>query len=120
VGVGVFILDVILIGEDVCMPTFLVISKHSPESCPMTNEKMKKAAADLMSKIGELSKKHGVKLVGVYNVIPEHFGIQVFEAPNFEALMKLAMEPEIMKFTINTITEVKMAMTLEETLKMLK
>lgn len=43
---------------------FLQISRHTPESCPMHNEKTKKLLADFMAKMGPLTKKHGIKLVG--------------------------------------------------------
>jgi len=73
---------------------FLQTSKHAPESCPMHNEKAKKALMDLMTKLGPLTKKHGIKLVGTWTSMPEHLVVNVYDAPNMETLMKLAMEPE--------------------------
>jgi hypothetical protein len=34
------------------MPTFLIISRHSPENCPINNEKMKKMTLELPDKLG--------------------------------------------------------------------
>jgi hypothetical protein len=51
---------------------FLHISKHSPESCLMHNEKTKKIIADLMAKMGQLAKKHGIKVVGGWAAVPGH------------------------------------------------
>jgi uncharacterized protein with GYD domain len=100
------------------MPLFLQISKHSPESCPMHNEKTKKATMDLMTKMAQLTKKHGVKLVGSWVSIPEHLMVAVYDAPSMEALMKLAMEPEIMTWSGYNTTETKPVMTTEETMKL--
>ena len=43
---------------------FLMVSKHSPESCPMINEKVKRLTAVGMEKMQQVSKKLGIKTVG--------------------------------------------------------
>jgi uncharacterized protein with GYD domain len=102
------------------MPLFLQISKHAPESCPMHNEKVKKATVDLMTKMGSLTKKHGIKVVGGWNAMPEHLIVVVYDAPNMEALMKFAMEPEVMSWSGYHTTETMPVMTVEESMKFLK
>ena len=102
------------------MPTFIMISRHSVENCPMNNEKTKKLVLDVTSKLGELANKHGIKIVGSWTVIPEHLMIQVYEAPSLETFLKLQREPEIMKWIANNTTEIKLAMTAEESIKLLK
>jgi hypothetical protein len=57
------------------MPTFLIVSRHSPENCPMNNEKMKQITLELPEKLVGLEKKHGIKRTGVWTVIPEHLVI---------------------------------------------
>jgi hypothetical protein len=52
---------------------------------------------ELPDKLGGLEKKHGIKRVGVWTVIPEHLLVWVYEAPSSEALQKFSMEPEIAK-----------------------
>ena len=47
------------------MPTFLMISRHSPEDYPMNNEKMKKMTLEVLAKVGELTNNHGVKIIKV-------------------------------------------------------
>jgi hypothetical protein len=54
------------------MPTFLIISRHSAENCPLNNEKMKAMTLALPAKLVALEKKHGVKRVGAWTVVPEH------------------------------------------------
>ena len=102
------------------MATFLIISRHSPENCPMNNEKMKKMTLELPDKLGGLEKKHGLKRVGVWTVIPEHLLVWVYEAPSSEALQKFSMEPEIARWMAWNTSEIKLAMSLEESNKLLK
>ena len=54
------------------MAIFLIVSRHSPENCPINNEKMKKITLQLPEKLGALEKKHGIKRIGAWTVIPEH------------------------------------------------
>ena len=106
--------------ECVTMPTFLIISRHSPENCPLNNEKMKFMTLELPGKLGGLEKKHGVNRVGAWTVIPEHLLVWVYEAPSSEALQKFSMEPELLKWMAFNTSEIKLAMSLEESMKLLK
>jgi hypothetical protein len=114
------LLSCILPFERELMPIFLIISRHSPENCPMNNEKMKRMTLELPNKLGGLEKKHGIKRVGVWTVIPEHLLVWVYEAPSSEALQKFSMEPEIAKWMAWNTSEIKLAMSLEESMKLLK
>jgi hypothetical protein len=102
------------------MPTFLIISRHSAENCPLNNEKMKAMTLELPAKLGGLEKKHGVKRVGAWTVFPEHLLIWVYEAKSSEALQKFSMEPELLKWMAFNTSEIKLAMSLEESMKLLK
>ena len=102
------------------MPTFLIISRHSPENCPLSNEKMKAMTLELPGKLGGLENKHGVKRVGAWTVVPEHLLVWVYEAPSSEALQKFSMEPELLKWMAFNTSEIKLAMSLEESIKLLK
>jgi len=102
------------------MATFLIFSRHSPENCPMNNEKMKKITLELPDKLGGLEKKHGIKRIGVWTVIPEHLVVWVYEASSSEALQKFSMEPDIAKWMTWNTNEIKLAMSLEESMKLLK
>lgn len=99
------------------MPTFLIISRHSPESCPMYNEKTRKVVENVAGKMEGLLKKHGVKLQG-WNVTSEHLLVLVYEAPSFEAFQKLNMEPEMQAWDSVCTNEAKVAITMEEAMKM--
>lgn len=102
------------------MPTFSIVSRHSPENCPVNNEKMKKLTLELPEKLNGLEKKRGFKRTGVWTVIPEHLLIWVYEAPSSEALQKFSMEQDIVKWMTWNTSEIKLAMSLEESMQLLK
>jgi len=68
------------------MPLFLQTSRHSAESCPLHNEKVKKVFSSFNDKMGQLTKKHGIKVVGAWTSMPEHLIIVVYDVPNVKAL----------------------------------
>jgi hypothetical protein len=86
----------------------------------MNNEKMKKLTLELPDKLGGLEKKHGIKRTGVWTAIPEHLVVWVYEAPSSEALQKFSTEPDIEKWMAWNTSEIKLAMSLEESNKLLK
>jgi uncharacterized protein with GYD domain len=99
------------------MVTLLLIQKHTPADCWMSNEKALKAMIDVARKGDEFEAKHGVKMVGFWNVHSEHLVVNVFEAPSFEAWQAFCMEPETMNMYNFGTAEIKIAMTLEETMQ---
>ena len=101
------------------MPTFLLISRHSPENCPMFNEKARKVSLQLVNKMEGLLKKHGVKMVGLWQVPTEHLFFEVYEAPSYEAFQKLGREPEIQAWIAYNTMEMKIAIRMEEATQML-
>jgi hypothetical protein len=52
--------------------------------------------------------------------MPEHVIYTVFEADSYDAYLKLSMEPLVLKWIANTTSEIKMAITAEESKKLLK
>jgi hypothetical protein len=56
----------------------------------------------------------------VWTVIPEHLLVWVYEAPSSESLQKFSMEPEMVKWMAWNTSEIKLAMSLEESMKLLK
>ena len=106
--------------EGAIMPIFLIISRHTAENCPLNNEKMRKMTLELPAKLGGLEKKHGVKRIGAWTVVPEHLLIWVYEARSSDALQDFSMEPEIVKWMAWNTSEIKLAMNLEDSMKLLK
>lgn len=101
------------------MATFLIISRHSPENCPLNNEKMKQLTLELPEILGALENKHGIKRIGVWTVIPEHLTVWVYEAPSSESLQQFSMEPDMVKWMSWNTSEIKLSMSLEESIKFL-
>jgi len=101
------------------MAIFLIVSRHSPENCPINNEQMKKITLELPEKLGDLEKKHGVKRIGAWPVIPEHLTVWVYEAPSSESLQKFSMEPDMVKWMAWNTNEIKLAMSIEDSIKLL-
>jgi hypothetical protein len=102
------------------MPRFVLISKHSPENCPMFNAKSRKIYMEAMEKIDALMKKHKVKLLASATVPNEHTDYEIYEAPSFEAFDELGMEPAIIAMGEFLTMEIKPAMSPEETAQMFK
>lgn len=102
------------------MPIFLIISRHSPENCPMFNEKARKIAMQYMDKIGAIEKKYGCKRLGSWSVPNEHLSFEVFDAPSAEVFQKASMEPAILALSMHETYEVKAAISAKEAMKMLK
>lgn len=73
-----------------------------------------------MAKMDQLTKKHGIKMVGGWASHPEHLMVVVYEAPIMETLLKFSMKPEVMSWNGYHITETRPIMTLEESMKLLK
>jgi uncharacterized protein with GYD domain len=86
----------------------------------MNNEKVKKVYVDSFAKMGQLMKKHGIKMVGGWAAMMEHLFVSVCEAPTMDALTKFSMEPEMMSWLAYNSTELVPVMTLEEAMKLMK
>jgi len=86
----------------------------------MFNEKARKMTLQLANKMEGLLKKHGVKMVGFWQVPMEHLLFEVYEAPSYEAFQKLGREPEILAWSAYNTVEMKSAISAEEAMKMLR
>ena len=81
---------------------------------------MKKITLELPEKLGDLEKKHGIKRIGVWTVIPEHLTVWVYESPSSENLQKFSMEHDMIKWMAWNTSEIKLAISLEESINLLK
>jgi uncharacterized protein with GYD domain len=102
------------------MVLFLQTAKHSPESCPMHNEIVKKIFVNYNAKLGALLNKHGIKLVGGWAITPEHTSVMIFDAQDPNAMMKLMVEPEVMAWQGYQIIKTRPIFAMEEVMKLLK
>jgi len=74
---------------------FMMISKHTAETCPAFNSKYQKLYLNYFEKAEALSKKYGVKQVSMWTDHPMHTAYITFEAPSFDSFMAFSMEPEV-------------------------
>ena len=102
------------------MPTFLLISRHAPESCWMFNEKTRQIHLNLLNKLESFLKKYNIALLGAWFVLPEHTLYEVFDAPGLDAFQKMAMEPEIVQWSAFNTMEIKMVATVNDVMGLLK
>ena len=73
-----------------------------------------------MARTDQLTKKHGIKVIGGWNSMLDHLSVLVFDAPNMEALVKMSMEPEMMAWIGYNTSKLMPVISLEETMKMMK
>jgi len=102
------------------MPTFMLMSRHTPADCPVNNPEHLKVTVEGMSQMEALAKKHGVKIIGTWNAHPEHLVVQVVEAPNLESYMAMWMEPAMTAMLDYTTSEFKAVLTAPEIAQILK
>jgi len=74
------------------MPVFSVTMRHTPESCPMFNEDVKKKFKELVGKREQVAKKHEIKVLSAYTSIMDHLAFFVVEAPSQVAVENYFME----------------------------
>jgi hypothetical protein len=102
------------------MPTFLLISRHNPESCWMFNEKNRQIYADLFGRLEEILKKHQVTMIGCWFDIPGHALYEVYDAPSLDSFQKMGMEPEIASWSSFNTTQIITVSPLEKIREMMK
>jgi hypothetical protein len=107
-----------LLSESSAMPLFLQFLQHSPENCPLNNEKVRKIGLTFMSKHDQLLKKHGIKTVGAWHSAEDHVYVIVSDVPNIEAWQKFMMEPEVLNFMAYHTGHTRLVTTMDETAKM--
>ena len=74
------------------MPIFAVIMKHTPESCPMFNNDVKKKFKELVSHKEENQKKYGIRDMSAYTSILSHQIFKIVEAPSQQAVENCLVE----------------------------
>ena len=102
------------------MTHFVMISRHTAESCPMNNGKTRQIAIEAIAALPEAAKKYGIEIVGSWSVTPEHLTVHVFEAVNLDTILKFSMEPSLLKWWSFNTSEPKAATTLDEAVKLLQ
>ena len=74
------------------MPIFAVNMKHTPESCPMFNNDVKKKFKEVVGNREEVKKKLGIKTISAYTSTLSHLIFIIVEAPSQQAVESFLME----------------------------
>ena len=96
---------------------FLQISKHSPELCPVNNEKSMKSWHAYEAKREQLIKKHGIKVIGSWHDAMNHRLVTVWDG-TIERVMDFCMEPEMLAYGATQTHELVPVTTYEESVKL--
>lgn len=102
------------------LPVFFMISRHSPENCPMFNEKAREVWLEYINKSEQVLTKYGAKAIGAWSVPSEHLSYWVYEIPSLDIYQKLGMEPEILAVSAFETYEIKLAYNMDEITQMLQ
>lgn len=84
------------------MPMFALDMVHSPEMCPMYNDKVRKKLKEQSSKMKEIAANLDVKILISVNSAVDHTILMVVEAPSIQSVEHFVMEMGLVSF--NTIT----------------
>jgi len=66
--------------------------KHTPESCAMFNDAVKKKFKELVGKRVEVAKKHEIKVLSAYTSILDHLIFYVVDAPSQQTVENYFLE----------------------------
>jgi len=88
------------------MTLFVVISSHSPDQCPISNEKARKAYGADPGPMMALAKKLGVRPIVGPLVSAEHRTFVVMEAPKIEAVREFIVQSGLVQWNVNEIIHV--------------
>lgn len=84
--------------------------KHTPQSCPLSNNDVRNKFKEVIGKRDEVAKKLGVKVVSAYSPIHEHRIFFIVDAPSQQAVESYFVEIGYLFWNaIETLTEVQLS-----------
>ncbi|HWB67343.1 MAG TPA: hypothetical protein VG708_11015 [Mycobacteriales bacterium] len=81
------------------MPQYAILQSHPPDTCPMSNAKVRKHALANLPQLDDKAKARGVEIALNVHLDPAHRALMVFDAPSAEAVRDLVFEVGLMQFT---------------------
>ncbi len=90
---------------------YVALARHSPESCPGSNAKVRKHVEQSMANMEELGKKHQVMLKSNHVLMSSHLSILILEAPSIEAVEKFLVDGGFVQWNE---TEIYSSVSMEE------
>lgn len=90
------------------MPIFAVNMKHTPESCPMFNNDVKKKFKEVVGNREEVKKKLGIKAISAYTSPLSHLIFIIVDAPSQQAVESYLTESGFAFWnTVEILTQVQ-------------
>jgi hypothetical protein len=84
------------------MALFGIFATHSPESCPLNNNKSRETFVQMDDKIREATAKHNIsRIIGFYMSVLEHEWVIIVEANSAHDIETMCIEAGISAF--NTV-----------------
>ncbi|MCS6768418.1 MAG: DUF3303 family protein [Candidatus Nitrosocaldus sp.] len=80
------------------MSLYGLFGEHSVESCPLYNERSRRAVLSINERLDEVAKKHNVKFLGMYHSALEHTFVWIADADDAHRLQRFAMDVDIASF----------------------
>ena len=96
------------------MPFFSIMMKHTPESCAMFNEAVRKKFKETAVKREEAARKHEIKVLGAYTSTLDHLIFYAIEAPSQLAVENYFIE---IGFAFWNNVEIRQVRPVEEVVK---
>ena len=89
----------------------MIVSSHSPETCPGFVPELREKAKTSFQKMGEVSKKLGITIQGGWVNGGGHITFMLVDAPNAHVIEQMGFELGFVEWNTSTIYPV---MTMEE------
>jgi hypothetical protein len=96
---------------------FMVVSQHSPESCPMVNETSREKLFTANQRMNEVAKALEIKVIGSWADMPAHMIFMLVDTPKPETPGKMAVELHLLDWNVSTVHPV---VTMQEVLAQLQ
>ena len=93
----------------------MMISTHSPESCPIHNQETKKVMQTVIKQLPVLADKHGVTITGIWTNVGTHTNYVICDTPSLDSFMALGQEPELAGWLSFNCTQSSAVLSREET-----
>lgn len=82
---------------------FVVIARHSPEHCPMSNAKIRQLMKEGAKEVPNIAQKLGVKILSMNVYGPDHEVLVVVEADGIEPVREFVTESRLIQWNTTTI-----------------
>ena len=76
----------------------MLIARHGPDTCPASQPDYREKYLPQFAQLGEIGKKHNVKVEGGWTNMPAHTTYILVDAPDAQAVCDLAADSQLMNW----------------------